>query len=139
MGNGEQRRSESDVQRDRAAVRDILPATVALLLLQGSLVALDPDGRANAARLAWSLSPILPALWLVRAQLRILRRADDYQRTLHLEAMAFAFGVALAVSFVGGLLDAARVGSARQSLQIGFIAGLLSWLSALAWKLKPER
>lgn len=108
-------------------------------MLQGSLIALDPDGRASLGRLVWSLSPIVPALWLAWAQLRILRRADDYQRVLHLEAMAFGFGVVIAASFVGSLLDAACVGSAGQSLQVTFQAGLLAWLAALARKLQHER
>lgn len=139
MKNDERQRSVSDVERDRAAVRDIVPAMVVLLVLQGSLIALDPDGSASPGRLIWSLSPIVPALWLVWAQLRMLRRADAYQRGLHLEAAAFAFGVAIAASFVGSLLDATRIGSARQSLQVGFLAGMFAWLGALAWKLKPER
>lgn len=139
MTSDDRRRSVSDVKRDRAAVRDILPAMALLLVLQGSLITLDPDGRASPGRLLWSLSPIVPALWLVWAQMRILRRADDYQRALHLEAMAFGFAVVIAALFLGSLLDAARVGSVRQSLQVAFQAGLLAWLAGLAWKLKPER
>lgn len=139
MTSDDRRKSVSDVERDRAAVREIVPAMVMLLVMQGSLIALDPDGRASVGRVIWSMSPIVPALWLVWAQVRILRRSDDYQRVLHLEAMAFGFAVVIAASFGGSLLDAARVGSARQSLQVAFQAGLLAWLAALAWKLKPAR
>ena len=63
--------------------------------------------------------------------MRSLRRADEYQRMLQLEAMAIGFGVVIVVAMVGGLLDGAGVGDARQALQITFIAGILSWVVAL--------
>ncbi len=115
-------------------VADIWPGLVALVITQGSLIALNPDGSANAWNLLWCLLPLVPAAWLVRAQWRGLRRADEYQRTLQLEAMAIGFAVAMMVALVGGLLDAAHVGGARQSLQITFIAGVLGWIVALAVK-----
>lgn len=120
--------------RDRAAVRDMIPGLVALLVTQGSLVLLNPHGDVSAWYLGWSFSPLLPALWLVRAQLIGLRRADEYQRIVQLEAMAIGFGSVIILCLTGGLLDAAGIGDARQSLQITFIAGFLTWIAALAVK-----
>jgi hypothetical protein len=114
----------------------MLPGLILLLLAQGSLVLLDPQphGRASVWYLLWSFSPMVPAVWLVWTQLRILRRADEYQRVLQLEAMAIGFGAAIMLALAGGLLDAAGVGDPSQSLQITFIVGVLAWIGALTIK-----
>ncbi len=125
--------------RDRAALRDVWPGVLALLVLQGTLVVVNPDGRAGAGYLLWSLSPIIPAGWLVWAQLRRLARADEYQRVVALEAMAIGLGVVIVLSLMGGLLDAAKVGSARQSLQVISAAGILTWIAALAIRSRNRR
>jgi len=129
-----ERKSGSDVARYRAAVRDTMPALVTLVVVQGSLVLLDPDGGASGWNLSWSVPPLVPALWLVWAQLRSLRRADEYQRIVQLEAMAIGFGTVIVLSLAGGLLDGAGIGDPRQSLQVTFILGILAWIAALAIK-----
>ena len=133
------RRSASDIARDRAAVRDIWPGLLALVALQGSLLVADPDGQSGGWRLTWSLSPLLPALWLVWAQLRSLRRADELQRRVQLEALAVGFGAMFLLGLTGGLLDAAGLGSPQQWLQITVIGGGATWPAALAartWQLR---
>ena len=125
--------------RDRAALQDLAPGLLALVLTQGTLVVLDPGAAKDGWRVLWALSPLLAALWLVWAQWRSLRRADEYQQVVQLEAMAVGFGTAITVALVGGLLDAAQLGDARQSLQITFIAGVLAWVVALAVKGWPAR
>lgn len=77
-----ERRSHSDVARDRALVRDAAPAMVTLLVVQGSLILVDPHGPVTGWYLLWSFSPLVPALWLMWVQLRTLRRADEYQRVI---------------------------------------------------------
>ena len=47
MGSKRERKSTSDVGRDRAALREALPAVVALVVVQSSLLMLDPDGGAS--------------------------------------------------------------------------------------------
>jgi hypothetical protein len=126
-----ERRSSSDVARDRAAIRDVLPGFLVLLVLQGSLELADHHGALSLWYLIWSLSPLIPALWLVWAQLRSLRRADEYQRMVQLEALAIGFGAVIVVALAGGLLDAAGLGDPRQSLQITFTVGLFAWIGAL--------
>ena len=138
IANGE-RRSASDLARDRAALRDIVPGFAALIVTQGSLVVLNPDGRTGAWHVVWSLLPLVPVLWLVWAQLRSLRRADEFQRVVQLEAMAVGFGAVVVVSLLGGLLDAAGIGNPRQSLQLTFIVGTLVWIGALAIKTARPR
>jgi len=117
----------------------MLPGIVALTVLQGSLIMLDPDGGASAWNLAWSILPLVPALWLAWAQVRSLRRADEFQRIVQLEAMAVGFGTVIVLAMIGGLLDAAGIGSARQSLQVTFIAGTVAWVAALAVKTSRTR
>ena len=62
---------------------------------------------------------------------RGLRRADEYQRVLQLEAMALGFGFLLFGVFVAGLLDAAAVGDLRRSVQISIGVSVLVWAGAL--------
>gem|GEM_PF-26689 len=112
------------MERDRAAVRDVVPAMVTLLVVQGSLILLDPHGEMTVWYLLWSFSPLAPALWLGWAQLRSLRRADEYQRVIQLESMAIGFGAVILLSLTGGLLDAARIGDPRTSLQVTFTGGV---------------
>jgi hypothetical protein len=126
-----ERKSSSDVARDHAAVRDVVPALVALLVLQGSLILLNPRGDVTVGYLLWAFSPLAPALWLVWAQYRGLRRADEYQRAVQLESMAIGFGAVILLSLTGGLLDAAGIGDPRTSLQVTFTGGVLIWVSAL--------
>lgn len=130
-GTERERKSTSDAARERAALRDMVPAVVLLIVVQASLVLLDPDGGASTANVVWSLLPMVPALWLVWAKLRSLRRADELQRIVQLEAMSIGFGATLLLALLGGLLDAAGIGDPRQSLQITFIGGMLAWLGAL--------
>ena len=134
-----QRRSASDVQRDQAAMRDVVPAMVALVAVQGSLIALDPDGGASWANVAWALLPLVPFTWLVWAQVRSLRRADERQRILQLSAMATGFAVVMVIALAGGLLDGAGLGSPRQSLQLVFIGGTIAWLGSLGYLMRPSR
>ena len=108
-------------------------------MTQASLVLLDPDGRTSPWNVVWSLLPLIPALWLVWAQVRGLRRADEYQRMMQLEAMAIGFGAVTMLALLGGLLDAAGIGDPRQSLQVTFIVGILVWIGALAVKTSRSR
>ncbi len=128
------RKSSSDAARDRASMRDVLPGVALLVVTQASLLVLDPDGGASLPNLLWALAPLAPAGWLVWAQLRSLRRADEYQRIGQLEAMAVGFGAMVLVALAGGLLDGAGLGDPRQSLQVTFAVGVLSWLAVGAVK-----
>ena len=96
-------------------------------------------GRTSALHVVWALLPLIPASWLAWAQLRSFRRADEYQRTMQLEAMAIGFGAVTMLALLGGLLDAAGIGNPSQSLQITFIVGILVWVGALAIKTARAR
>lgn len=115
---------------------DWLPAVVALVAL-GAVQELELFGSGDSLKLFWSLANLVPALWIVRAVVRSLRRADEYQRGRQLEAMAIAFGVMMLAIFTVGLLQAAGVGDLGQLVQISFIGATLVWIGT--WWFQTQR
>ncbi|GGK42076.1 hypothetical protein GCM10010124_38590 [Pilimelia terevasa] len=130
------RPSRSDVARTRAEWRDGWPAVLLLVVLavitETGLFGADGD-----AAFAWSLAHLVPAGWIVVAQVRGLRRADEYQRRSQLEALAVGFAAVMSALYVIGLLQSADIGNLRQQVQITWIGGVLVWL-AVRW-LKTHR
>ena len=66
-----------------------------------------------------------------RAQVRSRQRADEFQRSIQLEALAIGFGAFFILSMTGGMLHGAAIGDPAQALQITFIGGTLTWIGAL--------
>ncbi|MCT4353540.1 hypothetical protein M5362_10420 [Streptomyces sp. Je 1-79] len=134
----ENRQSLSDTIRTRAWFVDWLPAVIALGAL--SLISeFGLFGSADSGKLVWSLLNLAPGLWIVRAVIRSLRRADEYQRRCQLEALAIGFGVLIIAIYTVGLLQAAGVGDLRQLVQISFIGSILVWIAALLFKTPRTR
>ncbi len=130
----DRRQSASDKARGRAALRDAVPFVVVIVALQVPVYLLNPNGERTAWFLVWSFAPLVPVLWFMWAQVRSLRRADEYQRMRQLEAMAVGFGTMILLSLAGGLLEVARMGDPRQSLQVTFIGGVLAWIGTSVFK-----
>jgi hypothetical protein len=136
--SAENRQSRSDKVRSRAWFVDWLPAVIVLALL--SLIAeFGLFGSMGSWKLFWSLLNLAPGLWIVRAVIRGLRRADEYQRRGQLEALAIGFGVLVMAIYIAGLLQTGGVGDLRQLVQISFIASILSWIAALMLKARRTR
>ena len=134
----ENRQSSSDQARARAEMLDWLPAVVALVVL--SLISeLGLFGSDGSWKLFWSLLNVVPALWVVRAVVRSLGRADEYQRRRQLEALAIGFGVLVMAIHTVGLLQAAGVGDLRQLVQVSFVGSILIWIGALLFKTQRTR
>ncbi|MGX1884847.1 hypothetical protein [Streptomyces sp. NPDC055287] len=134
----ENRQSRSDTARVRAWFLDWLPAVIVLGLL--SLISeFGLFGSADSWKLLWSLLNLAPGLWIVRAVIRSLRRADEYQRRCQLEALAIGFGVLIMAIYTVGLLQAAGVGDLRQLVQLSFIGSVLIWIAALLFKTPRTR
>jgi len=126
----ERRTSRSDEARARAQLLDWLPAVIVLVLLS-LVVEFGLFGSDGSWDLFWSLLNLAPVLWIVRAVVRGLRRADEYQARRQLEAMAIGFGVQTTALFTIGQLQAAEVGNLRQLVQISFIGSILVWIAVL--------
>jgi hypothetical protein len=107
-----------------------LPAVAGIVVL--SVIAeLRLFGSDGSWKLFWSLLNLLPFLWIMRAVIRSVRRADEYQRRAQLEAMGIGFGTMMLAVYTAGLFEAAGVGDLRQSVQISFIGSTLVWVAAL--------
>jgi len=129
----EKRASQSDKIRSRAQLWDWLPAIAGLVMLS-VISELGAFGSDDSLKLFWSLLNLAPGLWIVRAVVRSLRRADEYQRVAQLEALAIGFGTLIMAIYTTGLLQAGGVGHLRQMVQISFIASMLIWIAALMFK-----
>ena len=119
-------------------MRDVVPAVVALVLVELFVTLVDLDAEAGGwALLLWML-PLVPAAWLVRSQLRAVRRADEFQRGQQLAAMAVGFAATVMLSLAGSLLVSGSADAdPAQWLQITFIGGVLAWvvtLAVLTWR-----
>lgn len=126
-----ERKSASDIARQRAASRDLLPGLAVLIVSELSLIALSPDPSAGTWHLIWALSPMVGIGLLVLAQIRILGRSDERERAEELTAMAIGFGVVIAALAAVGVLQAAGIGDSRQQLQITTGLGIAAWIVAL--------
>jgi len=89
--------------------RELLGASFAYAVV---LVIVLPLAR-RAEVLGWqfvlALVPLLPLAWMLRATVRYIRDSDEFQRRLHLEALAVSAAVVCFVSMAGGILAAANV------------------------------
>ena len=126
------RKSRAELERRRAAWRDSIPIGVAMAAAVGALAVTDPKDPGGTV--IWAV-PMLALLALgLRAELRDLRRADEYERTLLLEALALGFVVVIVLLFLGSLATSGGVGDPRVWLNVSFIGGLLGWSAIKALK-----
>jgi hypothetical protein len=126
----EERHSSSDIERRRAASRDLSPGLAVLIGSEASLIAGSPDTSAGVWHLAWALSPLVGIGLLIWAQIRLLGRSDERERAVELSAMAVGFGVVITALAAVGVLQAAEIGDARQQLQITTGMGIGTWIVA---------
>ena len=104
----------------------MLPAIVGYAAVLAVALALVGDEVNSFGEWILVMLPIVPALWGVRAVVRHLRRVDEYQRLLQLEAMAAGFGVAMATSLTMGFIGVGGV-SSPASGWIVYGAGMATW------------
>ena len=84
-----------------------LPGVLWVLTYLAVRIALKEIAAGDATRVAIAVIPILPFLLFLRAWIRGLRGADELERKVQLEALAFAFPVALILLMVLGLVELA--------------------------------
>lgn len=135
----ENRPSLTEQQSSRAAFREAVPAVVLLVLAQAVLYPVDLDAGRNPWHLALALLPLPPALLVMWGQARNLRRADEYQRILQLEALAVGFAAALLIAMTGGFVMSAGYDVAAPVVSATFVGGILAWEIALALRTRSAR
>lgn len=121
--------SAGDRVRTRAYYRDFLPGVIGYAVVLGAaLVWGDLDGT-SSWRYLWAVLPVVPALWMLRAVLRHVRRIDDYQRLLLLQGLGVGFAIAMIAALTLGFLGIAGL-SMRGAGWVVYSAGMLGWLVA---------
>jgi hypothetical protein len=114
-------------QRQRAAyLRDMTPAIAGYAVILAVGLSLVGDEVDNPGEWALLILPIVPALWGVRAVVRHLRRIDEYQRILQLEAMAAGFGVAMVSAITVGFIGVGGAAT-RAAGWIVYGSGMATW------------
>jgi len=120
-------RSQGDRAASRAYQLDFWPGMAAYaVVLTVVLIWGDLDGT-SPWRFLWAILPVIPALWIVRAVLRHVRRIDDYQRFLLLQALGGGFAVAMVASVTLAFLEIAGLGLTGTGWII-YGAGMLGWI-----------
>lgn len=121
--------SAGDRARTRAYYWDFWPSVVGYaLILSAVLVWGNLDGT-SSWRYLWAVLPVVPALWMVRAVLRHVRRIDDYQALLLLQGLGVGFAIAMVTSLTVGFLGIAGL-PMRAAGWVVYGAGMLGWLVA---------
>jgi hypothetical protein len=119
--------SVGDRRRARAYVYDFAPAMVAYAVVLWLVIAFgDLDGTSRW-RFLWAALPVVPALAMVRAVVRHVRRVDEYQRTLLLQGLAAGFAAMCVVAVALGLLASAGLDLGPSTAWIIYGTGMLSW------------
>jgi hypothetical protein len=121
--------SAGDRARSRTYVREFLPGILGYVVVLGAVLVWGHLEGHSPWRYVWAVLPVVPALWIVRAVLRHLRRVDDYQRLLLLQGLGVGFAVAMITALTLGFLGIAGLSMAGAGW-IMYSAGMFGWLVA---------
>lgn len=130
-------KSEVDRRVGAAYARDFGPAVIGYVVVIFAVTLLVDFDPAAWWEIALALTPVIPALWGVRAVVRHLGRIDEMQRDIHLSAMAFGFGVSMVVSLTVGFLAMAGLDTNRWGPWVIYAAGMAAWSIAAARRGAP--
>src|SRR5690348_4367747 len=81
---------------------------VAMVMYMALMAAVVPTLKAQPPlpeRVTLAILPVLPVVWVIWAVIKYLRRADELQRRVHIEALAIAAGVTAFLSLSYGFLE----------------------------------
>lgn len=119
-------RSSGDRSRALAYHLDFWPGMVGYVAVLAVVVRWGSLDGTSPWRWVWAVLPVLPALLIVRAVVRHLRRIDEYQRELLLQGLSLGFGVAMVTAVTMGFLGIAGL-SGFITGWIVYGAGMLGW------------
>ncbi len=100
------------------------------VMLTASLVLLTHNAVHGPWRVVVSLLPMVPGFCMCWAVLRQLRRIDELQRRLQLEALAFGFAATALITFSYGFLE--NAGFPRMSMFVVWPVMAVAWVLGLA-------
>lgn len=125
------KRTSAERRRSRRYTAEFLSgmALVVLLLLLPSEPLLA--GAPQRARVLWAALPLVPLLWSAAAVVRHLRRVDELQRRMVVDALAWGFGVAMVTAIGAALVRSAGVAVGDVEWAV-FLAGMLGFAAAAA-------
>lgn len=118
--------AQGDRDRARAYFVEFFPPMIGYGLLIGAAALWGGMSGHSPARFAWALLPAIPAAFVIRAVVRHVRRADEFQRRQLLAGQSVGFGVAMLVAVTMGLLEAAGLRTVGDAWFI-YVAGMLGW------------
>jgi hypothetical protein len=104
---------------------------LAFVLLQIAVLPIGLRSGSGGARIAIGLLPLLALLLVARGLFRIVREQDELYRRVRLEAMAYAAGAVIFLSFVLGTLEQLDVIEPIGSSWAG-LALIFAWVVAAA-------
>lgn len=122
-------RSDGDRARSRAYQWDFWPSMLAYAVVLSAVLKWGHLDGHSPWRFVWSVLPVIPALWTVRAVLRHVHRIDDYQRLLLLQGLSVGFALAMIASLTLGFLGIAGL-PMRSAGWIIYGVGMAGWLVA---------
>jgi len=114
----------------RKYLKEFLAAMIGYALVLPVSIVLIQHHRHAWWRYLVALAPILPGLFIVIAVVRQLRRVDELQRRIQLDAMAFAFAGTAVVTLTYGFLE--NVGLPRLSSFWVWPVMAVLWVSGAA-------
>jgi hypothetical protein len=118
--------SRGDRERAAAYLREFVPAMLAYLAVLVLVLVFGDLGGTSPLRFLWALLPLLPLIWVGVAVTRHLRRLDDYQQKLTLQALCGGFVAAMGAAIAIGLLETAGLRGPATAWII-FGAGMSGW------------
>lgn len=127
MQSSHDSKTEFEQQVGSAYTRDFLPAVIGYVVVT-LLVSFFVDFDDPAWwKYALAVTPLVPALWGVRAIRRHLGRIDEMQQNIQLKALATGFAVSMVVSLTVGFLALADLDINSWGPWIIYSAGMAGW------------
>jgi len=93
------------VKASRRYQTEVVVAMVIYMALMAAVVPTLKTQPPLPERVLLAILPVLPIVWVIWAVIKYLRRADELQRRVHIEALAIAAGVAAFLSLSYGFLE----------------------------------
>lgn len=112
-------------KRNQTYLREFLPAMAAYMVVLPLSVSLVRQMSDNPLRYAVALLPVVPITLTVVAYIRHLRRLDELQQRIQVEALAISVGATGLLTFALGLLE--QAGGPRLNMILVFPLLILFW------------